>query len=66
MNDEEEGDGAAPAATVPLKKLPDAMEAMVYVQSRWPLIVDTTGQATRFLRYQPGNFLSGMSPKDMA
>jgi ankyrin repeat protein len=54
-----------PTATVPLKLLPDAMEAMVYVQARWPLIVDTTGQATRFLRYQPGNFLMAINQKDM-
>ena len=48
-----------------LKELPDAMESIVYIKERWPLVHDTTGQAVRFLRYQPGNFLSAISPNDM-
>ncbi len=51
---------------VVLKQLPDAIESMVYVKERWPLVLDShDGNATRFLKYQAGNFLSAINPKHM-
>jgi ankyrin repeat protein len=49
-----------------LKELPDAMESIVYVKEKWPMIIDTTGQATRFLKYQTGNFHNAISPDEMS
>lgn len=48
-----------------LKGLPDAMDEAVFVREKWPLVVDPTGQAGRFLRYQRGSYLLGDSPADM-
>ena len=42
-----------------LKGLPDAMDEAVFVREKWPLVVDPTGQAGRFLRYQRGSYLLG-------
>jgi hypothetical protein len=41
-----------------LKKLPDAIEEAIYVHAKFPLIIDPTEQAARFLKYQNGPFLS--------
>ena len=38
----------------------------MYVEERWPLIVDATDQAGRYLRYQRGSFLVAESREDMA
>jgi ankyrin repeat protein len=51
---------------VSLKELPDAMDRAVYVLERFPLVVDASGQATRFLKYQRGSVLMAGSPADMA
>jgi ankyrin repeat protein len=51
---------------VTLKELPDAMDRAVYVHERFPLVLDPSGQATRFLKYQRGAFLMVGNPKDMA
>ena len=56
---------AAAPIDIILKELPDAMESIVYIKEKWPMILDTTSQATRFLRYQPGNFHNAISPNDM-
>lgn len=48
--------------SVDLKKLPDAIEEAVYVHEKFPLIVDTTEQAGRFLKYQTGTFISFDDP----
>lgn len=45
-----------------LKKLPDAIEEAVYVHEKFPLIIDTTEQAGRFLKYQTGTFISFDDP----
>ena len=55
--DVEEEDAAFLSMSVPLTKLPDAMETMVYVQSRWPLIVDTTGQSHTLSKIPAREFL---------
>jgi hypothetical protein len=53
----------SPEATqVPLRGLPDALDAAVYVHNRWPLVVDPTGQAARFLQYQHGAFVVASVP----
>ena len=59
------GAGDATPITCNLKGLPDAMDEAVFVREKWPLIVDPTGQAGRFLRYQRGSYLLGDSPADM-
>ncbi len=51
--------------TAPLKGVPQAIENAIYIQERWPLIVDPTEQAGRFLRYQRGSFLMAESERDM-
>lgn len=59
----ESGDGAKNAPkVVELKKLPDAIEEAVYVHEKFPLIIDTTEQAGRFLKYQTGTFISFDDP----
>jgi ankyrin repeat protein len=49
-----------------LKGLPDVLDACVYINEKWPLIIDDQDCATRFLKYQPGNFLWAHSPNDVA
>ena len=60
--EEDEGSGAVSCA---LKGVPSAIENAIYVHERWPLIVDPTEQAGRFLRYQRGSFLMAESERDM-
>ena len=55
----------APSKPIVLKALPDALEHCLYVDERWPLVLDPTEQASRFLRYQRGCFLLGESQQDM-
>jgi hypothetical protein len=52
--------------TCPLKGLPDALDAAVYLHERWPLVLDADGQATRYLQYQNGQVLHASSREDMA
>ncbi|KAG7396013.1 hypothetical protein PHYBOEH_002885 [Phytophthora boehmeriae] len=54
------------AVHVSLKELTDAMDTAVYVEEKFPLVVDPTGQATRFLKYQRGSMLMAANPSDMA
>lgn len=61
-----EEDEPAEALQATLKELPDAMDRAVYVQERFPLVVDPSGQASRFLKYQRGSVLMAGSPADMA
>jgi hypothetical protein len=44
------------SVTVTLRGLPAAIEESVYVHERFPLIIDPSGQAARFLKYQLGFF----------
>lgn len=55
----------APPKPIVLKALPEALEHCLYVDERWPLVLDPTEQASRFLRYQRGCFLLGESQSDM-
>ena len=50
---------------MPLKKLPDAIEESVFVHERFPLIIDPTEQASRFLKYQMGSFINYDDPIQM-
>ena len=54
-----------PSKPIVLKALPAALEHVIYVEEKWPLVVDPTEQASRFLRYQRGSFLIGESARDM-
>jgi hypothetical protein len=47
---------------ITLKKLPDAIEEAVYVHEKFPLVIDPTEQASRFLKYQTGAFLNFEDP----
>jgi hypothetical protein len=58
----EERGANATAKLIDLKKLPDAIEEAIYVHEKFPLIVDTTEQAGRFLKYQTGTFISFDDP----
>ncbi|CAM9382190.1 unnamed protein product, partial [Discosporangium mesarthrocarpum] len=49
-----------------LKELPGAIEDAIYVKEKWPVIIDTTGQAGRFLKYQRGSYLLAQNPADMS
>ena len=51
--------------SVPLKKLPDAIEESVFVHEKFPLIIDPTEQASRFLKYQMGSFINYDDPIQM-
>jgi len=46
-----------PEVSTDLRSLPDAIDEVVYRHERWPVIVDTNGQGTRFLKYQRGTFI---------
>ncbi|KAE9356959.1 hypothetical protein PF008_g3377 [Phytophthora fragariae] len=62
----QEGDGETLSSMrVSLKELTDAMDTAVYVTEKFPLVVDPTGQATRFLKYQRGTTLMAANPSDM-
>jgi len=54
-------DGVRPTEVV-LKRLPDAIEESLYVHERFPLIIDTSEQAARFLKYQTGSFINQNDP----
>jgi hypothetical protein len=47
---------------VVLKKLPDAIEEAIYVHENFPLIIDPSEQAGRFLKYQTGTFINFDDP----
>ncbi|KAL3667405.1 hypothetical protein V7S43_007632 [Phytophthora oleae] len=59
-------EGEAKTMHVSLKELTDAMDTAVYVAEKFPLVVDPSGQATRFLKYQRGTMLMVANPTDMA
>ena len=41
---------------ITLRQLPSAIEDSLYIQEKFPLIIDPTGQAGRFLKYQLGSY----------
>jgi hypothetical protein len=47
---------------IPLKKLPERIEDAVYVQEKYPLIIDPTEQSMRFLKYQLGSYYDIKDP----
>lgn len=46
-----------------LRGLPDAIDNALYVDNKWPLVVDPTGQAARYLQYQNGAFIVASIPE---
>ena len=50
---------------VQLNKLPDAIEESVFVHERFPLIIDQSEQASRFLKYQMGSYINNDDPVQM-
>ena len=59
-----DGDDSGPISCG-LRGLPEALETAVFVREKWPVVVDPSGQAGRYLRYQRGSFLLADSPADM-
>lgn len=51
--------------TISLKQLPNAIEECLYVNEKFPLIIDSTEQAARFLKYQLGSFVNFEDPTVM-
>ncbi len=51
--------------SVDLRSLVAAMDTAVYVNEKYPYIIDPSGQATQFMKYQRGNFLMARLPTDM-
>ena len=49
---EGEGEAVLPTKVTQLKQLPDAIEESIFVDERFPVIIDQTEQAGRFLKYQ--------------
>lgn len=47
---------------VSLKGLPDAIEEAIYMDEKFPLVLDPTQQASRFLKYQTGAFIDFNDP----
>ena len=50
-------DANAKLLLVTLRKLPDAIEESLFVEEKFPLILDPTEQASRFLKYQTGTYI---------
>ena len=48
---------AEPMKKCVLKKLPDAIEDSLYQEEKFPLLIDPSEQASRFLKYQLGSFI---------
>ncbi|KUF99317.1 hypothetical protein AM588_10009527 [Phytophthora nicotianae] len=63
--DGDNANGETSTMHVSLKELTDAMDTAVYVAEKFPLVVDPSGQATRFLKYQRGTMLMVANPTDM-
>jgi hypothetical protein len=47
-----------PVKVVHLKSLPEAIEEALFVHEKFPFIIDPSEQASRFLKYQLGSFIS--------
>ncbi|RQM26434.1 hypothetical protein B5M09_004756 [Aphanomyces astaci] len=58
-------ESATAAIHTTLKGLPAALEKAVYVYEKYPLIIDETGQAAQFFKYQRGCFLMAGNPADV-
>ena len=50
---------------VDVRGLVEALDTAVYVHERWPYVIDGSGLATQFLKYQRGSFLMARAPTDM-
>ena len=46
-----------PIKSCMLKQLPDAIEEAIFQDEKFPLLIDPTEQASRFLKYQLGSFI---------
>jgi len=55
-------DDSSGPVTIHLKKLPEAIEEALFVDERFPFIIDPTEQAARFLKYQMGTFVNSDDP----
>jgi hypothetical protein len=53
---------AISANSYSLKELPNAIEEAIYVHEKFPLILDKSEQASRFLKYQLGSFFDLSDP----
>ncbi|KAG2447689.1 hypothetical protein HYH02_007149 [Chlamydomonas schloesseri] len=68
---EEEGgaDAALPGIPVPIKALNDVLirdvGGKLAASGKWPLVIDTSGQASVFLRYQDTNYVNALNARHM-
>lgn len=51
---------------VTLKQLPEAIEESIYVHEKFPIVIDPSEQAARFLKYQTGAFMNKEDPTQFA
>ncbi|PNW82433.1 hypothetical protein CHLRE_06g278700v5 [Chlamydomonas reinhardtii] len=67
--DEGGADAALPGIPVPIKALNDVLirdvGGKLAASSKWPLVVDTSGQASVFLRYQDTNYVNALNARHM-
>ena len=49
--------GISPAVEIDIKGLPGAIEEAVFVNEKFPVIIDPTGKANLFLKYQLGSYI---------
>lgn len=47
-----------PPIEILIKSLPEAIEQSVFVHDKFPLVIDPTGKAKMFLKYQTGSFIT--------
>ena len=52
-----------PVKVIGLKQVPEAIEESLYVHEKFPLIIDPSEQASRFLKYQMGSFIRYDDPE---
>ena len=52
-----------PIKVIGLKQVPEAIEEALYVHEKFPLLIDPTEQASRFLKYQMGSFIRYDDPE---
>ncbi|KXZ44826.1 hypothetical protein GPECTOR_61g779 [Gonium pectorale] len=68
--DGEDGEAPPPGVPVAIKALHDVLVrdvgGLIAASGRWPLVLDSSGQASVFLRYQDTNYVNALSSAHMA
>ncbi|KAG2430274.1 hypothetical protein HXX76_010369 [Chlamydomonas incerta] len=65
----EQADAALPGIPVPIKALNDVLirdvGGKLAASGKWPLVIDTSGQASVFLRYQDTNYVNALNARHL-